>query len=331
MRKTLPTLAVLAAALAVTGVCLAGAKPGGKRITLKQKWVPGSYLQTVSTEVDQVTQFGGQEMPVKIAQEFTISVRIGKPDKAGAKKMTWEYKRVKQTMTGGGQTVSYDSAAPEKGDPNQAKVFGGMAKAKITMTVGPDGKIKKVTGMDKVWDELADKAPDFTPMNAVAMKKSMGNEMVKDMAEKPGQFFPTRPVAVGEQWVAKNDLDVPIGGNIAGKVKAEMKCELKSIEAAVGGGKRAVISMTGKLESTKPMITTVGMSKVTVRKLVTNTTGESKLNVDNPMLSEIALVQDGSMEVQWEGRTPGPLKSKFKTKMVMKVVKAPPSKNTPGK
>ena len=60
-------------------------------------------------------------------------------------------------------------------------------------------------------------------------------------------------------------------------------------------------------------------------------TGENKLNVDNPMLSEMTLVQEGSMEMQMEGRPVPAAKSKFKNKMVIRVVKAPPPKNAPGK
>ena len=320
MKKTLHRLAMLAAALAVTGVCLAGAKPGGKKITLKQKYVPGNYLQTISMEVDQVAQVGGHEIRTQITLEYTIGVRISKPDKTGAKKMTWEYKRIKQTIATHRGKMSYDSAAPKKGDRNLGKVIGPLTKAKITIIIGPDDIIKTVTGMGKVWDELAKKDPVLA-----GMRTSMGNKMVKDMAEKVGQYLPGKPVAVGEEWVNKNDLDVPM----LGKVKVEMKCKLKSIKAAAGE-KRAVISVTGKHE-----LAAIRLGGTTVRKLVITMTGENKLNVDNPMLSTTTLTQTASVEVVMPDQRPGGqfpvMEMKSKTKIVMKVVKAPPPKEKPAK
>ena len=77
-------------------------------------------------------------------------------DAQGNKKVTITYDRFKQEIKAAGQTLSYDSAKPEdEQDPMMASMLSIFKKAKVEMTLDRDNNVTEVSGLDKLWDEMA--------------------------------------------------------------------------------------------------------------------------------------------------------------------------------
>ncbi|MHC4564121.1 MAG: DUF6263 family protein, partial [Planctomycetota bacterium] len=77
----------------------------------------------------------------------------------------------------------YDSETEkDKQDPMLGAVFGPLMKVAIVITVGPDGKVRSVAGLDEMWGELKKQVPAAADV-IDQMSNSMGNEMVKELIE----------------------------------------------------------------------------------------------------------------------------------------------------
>jgi len=324
------TAAVMLIAALIPGAACLGdeaTKPPKETVLLRQTYTPGAYLQSIRMKMDQTVQMGEMQMPQKMHMQFLVDVRISKPDTAGNKKMTWKYKRIRQSVQMMGMTMTYDSAAEKPQNPAMAQALEPLLKAEIVLVIGPDNKIKSVRGMDAVWKDMASKNPAMARM-AGQMRKTMGDEMIKGMVEKFSELLPGKAVAVGDTWNAKMKMDVPVVG--ASDVMSTYK--LKRLERGPRG-RVAVLEVKSRMESKGPQKVQAGAGQVTLRKLRVETTGQTRVDVSNPLLLDSTMTQKGSMEMEMDAPPdqPGPIsfKSQFTSTITIQCKPAPKTTTAP--
>ena len=322
MKRAMCAAAALAAAWAAVLLGAGATRSAKDKVLLTQRYVPGEYVQTLKMTMDQTIQVGEQEIPQKMTMQFAIRLRIGEPEQDGSKKMTLTYERIKQDVEMLGRKMSYDSAGEGPQDPNLGRGLGPLLKAKVSMTIGPDGKVKDVAGMDAMWDALAAKDPSMARMTA-QMKRGMGDEKIKEMVEKFGDYLPDKPVAVGETWDARAEMEIPV----VGAMNMVTTCKLKDIQHKPSG-RHAVIDVTAQAKSEGGQIP--GAAQAKVRGVALDMVGRQTVNVANPMLFTSTLTQKGTMVMEFGGpaggaNAPTTAKSTFTMNMTMTCEKAPPA------
>jgi hypothetical protein len=287
------TMGVLAVAMvAITWALPAGgADAAGDKVTLKQHFTPGDYVQTVTIVTDQQMTIAGKNISGQSTQTFTMSFAIAKPDADGNKQATLAYKRIQMTTDQGGKKLAYDSAGPaDAQDANLAKAMGPLTKVKLEMTIGKDDKVTGIKGLDALWEEMAKSDPQLAPMLA-GMKQSFNDDTIKGMVEKMGELFPAKPLAVGDDWAVNTKMTVPM----MGPMDIKQQCVLKAVEQS-DAGKVAVIAYEAKIGS-KENTTTMGAGQMSVKKLDLVMTGQMHANLENPMLQTMTGQMKGTIEV----------------------------------
>jgi len=267
----------------------APAPPGAdQKIAIRPTFVPGQYVQATTVEMDQQMQTDGQQMAVKMKQAMALAFDVAKPDSAGEINATLTFKQFTQSITQGKQTVSFDSANPDQGDPQLAKVLTPLTKATIKVVIGGDGLVKRVAGLDKIWNEMSGETGPLVEQ----LKKTMGDEMIKTMLEKNSSQLPKQPLAIGGSWTAEQDMEMPV----VGKSTMQVTYVLKAIEDTPAG-KIAKVELGGNLQ-TKGKEMDMGGAKVNIKEMTFQLKGDMAMNTANILLTSSAITMDGKADME---------------------------------
>jgi len=277
----------LAAVLAVVGFAFLSFADAQE--TLKLKYPPGTYVTTMKMDMDASTTLDDQDMPgQKSSMTMVMEMTYGKPDADGKQEIAIKYTKVKQSTTAGGKEMAYDSEGPaDKQDSNLAGMFKPMLDAKIVAVLDAQGKVESVKGLDSMFDDMAKSNPASAGMTG-EMKKSMGDESIKQMFDMPRKLLPDKPVSEGDKYDAKVDITVPFLGKLA--IAYEGKIE--SIKDNV-----ATISLTGKGGNDKPTTTQMGPAKMDINKMKIDQTMQQKFDIKKGMATQQDTTQTMSMEM----------------------------------
>jgi uncharacterized protein involved in high-affinity Fe2+ transport len=324
------TPAALAAALVCAAVAAsvlnagpsgdsAASRPAGERISIKPAYVAGDYVQHINMEMHQTTLVGEREVAAKSLMAMDAAVNVSRPDAKGNRTLTWQYTRIKQSTQAGSRTMSYDSASKSPQNEDLAKAFAPMLEVKFRITVGPDKKVKAITGLDAMWEKMAQAGPQAAAMSA-AMKKQMGDTWIKGMVERSNQHLPAKPVAVGETWQSKEAMDMPM----LGKTEVVNECKLKAIRKGAAG-KEAVIGVATRMQTDKPGKIEAGPVTMTLKDMTMTMSGDTVANLANSMLSRTDMSQTGEMTMEMAGGDgeKATITTKFKIRMRMESARAP--------
>lgn len=280
---------------------VSAAQYDGPKVLLKQRYPSGSYLMTTTMNGSQSVSMEGQPQPEQqIAQRFVVIMDVGEPDAAGLRTMQMVFSQVKQDITMGPQTLSYDSQGPaDKQDPNLARALGSMTKAKISVKIGPDDKVAGASGMDEMWDDWAKATPEMAAF-ARQMKSQMGDAAIADMVSKASQTLPADPVGPGDEWEPTATFKMPM----IGELQVKQHCKLLDIEKTPAGNV-AVIQYEGTAQSSKETTSDVGGTAMKVLSVVFKQAGKMRFNVDTGMAESQVMDQDGTMAMAMPGPQEG--------------------------
>lgn len=276
----------LVALLVITGVSAAMAD--GEKVTLTPKYKPGQYLATVQMQSKQTMLVGGQEMATDMAQTMELSYDVGQPDDAGDIAVTMKFKRFAQSVKMPMGEMAFDTAKPDEGNQEMGKALLPLTKAVIKMKIGPDGKVKDVSGLSDMWDKME----SIPEANRAQMKASLGDDMIRGMMNQQTAMLPSKPIAVGESWKADQEMAVPM----LGKMKPDMTFTLKEVKDTPAG-KVATISTAGKIDAADQKVE-MGGATMSFKKMNMEIKGESSVNVDSIMESEGTSAVAGQMEME---------------------------------
>ncbi|MHC4984114.1 MAG: DUF6263 family protein [Planctomycetota bacterium] len=320
--KVVVVLALVAAAAA------AGAE---EKVLIKPKFPPGTYLTTVEMVAAQtVTERQTVKAEQHIKQLMEMKLHVTEPDEDGNKTMELTYERVKQEIKTDSRVIAYDSAGPEEEqNPQLARALSALKKAKVQITIDRDDKIVKVTGLNDLWDELAEQNELMKPL-AEKMKAQMGDAMIEKLFKQSYAMMPQQPVGVGESWKSDTELSLPF----VGEMKISFDCKLASLEEKAGS-KLASITWTATAETEEPAVVEMMGTEMTVNRVDFEQTGKAGFDVETGMVKDGVVDQAGEIDVEVptpEGESvPMSIKQKAKitttTRPYVPKEKAPPEEN----
>lgn len=214
-----------------------------EKVTLKQKFEPGTRWMTTTMNIDQTMSTGPTgAISSKIQQMMVMKMVVEKPNEQGEKTLTMTYERIVQNMSMGKMmNMSFDSAAPDdKQTSPMAQFMKPLVGSKIVVILDKDDKVKEIKGLDEMFGKIGGNAG-----MAAGMKKSFGDNAVKSMISQSQKMMPTQPVAVGESWKMKDKIEVPVIGEL------NYDIDLKLIDVSKKNGKNvATIEFSGMMTGT---------------------------------------------------------------------------------
>lgn len=216
--------------VAILVLTMAGSSFAAEKVALKNSYRPGTQVMTYSLEQGRNVPGQQQKQPMRIA--IAMELRIEKP--AAARQVIHvTYKRFKQVVESAGW--NYDSGDDRTKDSPIAQAFTPLLDKTIDVILGPDGKVKEVNGMDKIW-ETVDVDNQMAAAALQGLKQQFDKRMFSQMLNM-SDFLPKGPVAPGDAWSMNDDVNIPMLG--LGNLKTD--CRLKDIEDGM-----AMIEMSGK-------------------------------------------------------------------------------------
>ncbi|MCD6303761.1 MAG: hypothetical protein J7M21_02225, partial [Planctomycetes bacterium] len=285
-------------ALAALGAAVLGAeKPAGPKVVFKNWRKAGTYEMTTSSELSQDVVINGRALPrQRMDQTIVAHLKVSRPDSQGNRTIELTYKRFKQSAGFGPTTREFDSADPQLGqDPMTARLFKHLLKARITVVLDPEGKVKAVRGLEKLLDGLTGNDPKAAQIMAV-LKKQFEEESIKQLVGQTSVFMPAGGVCVGESWTKQSRMNLPF----VGQMTVNRHFKLKSVESTPAG-KIAKIDYKAAMSSPGGKVTRFGKTTMTFEKLEFKQAGqiEYNLNIGIPVRSRVR--QSGTMQMSGLG------------------------------
>ena len=271
-RRLLTVLIALAAIVPAAARAADKPKPGGPKVGLRVKYLPGKYLMTMTQDMKQNITAGGQEQQQTIVARMEMMMEVSKPGADGAREAKIIYKRIKQSVKMGAMSQEFDSNDPAKSDGPLAAALKPLIGAELTLTIAADGKATKVAGLDEIIDKQA-KANPAAAQRLRQTKASMSKSL-KDMVSASARTLPSKPVAPGEKWDAESPVNVPF----IGQVNVKQACTLEKVEKTAAG-QIAHLSVKGTMKSDKATTTAMGPATLTVKKLEMNYDAKTRFDV----------------------------------------------------
>ena len=263
----------------------------GEKFLFKRFYPTGQYTLTQKVNTDQVIVTGEMEMKQKISMTMVLGINVGKPNASGDREMVLQFRRVTQRTQMGEMVMAYDSNLPDEKQMPMAAVWRPLLKAKIKALISPDGKVKKFSGLNEVWDALAKQQPASAQMIG-PMKEQFGDAMVQQMIARSYEVLPTKAIGVGESWASDDKIKLPF----VGQIKVAQQFKAKAVEKTPAG-KVVVIDTTGTVKTDKPAKTTMGPAEVTILKMDMTQKGQSRYNADLGIFVGQTIRQRGTMQM----------------------------------
>ena len=220
-----------------------------------------SDVTTGNTSLTQVTRERRSVREVRASGEIVLNVAT---------------EHVECESIGSTGVLSYDSAL----DATPQDLFGRMLEALVgtsyDVVLTPDGEVKHVEGMERVYAEVAKATEEEQAKGQVVrrlLRKAYSNEATARVQRQSLIAFPAHGLGIGDHWTRTFEFALPIGGSIAG----ETRYELVRLEEH-DGRRIAIIAMRGELRNP----TSVENTSFDIRS--SKVSGEMRFDVDRGVL-----------------------------------------------
>ena len=182
---------------------------------LKVKWQTGKVYDMVM-DLKQSTDINVPDHPahteLKLSQELHYSP-LADPD-SGGQKVEVKFENQKIDVIQNGQDVlNYDSSANTPIQPNSpvapvAAAMHAMVDVPLDYTVGTDGTVQKIDGLDTLTNRIAAAVPN--QQQRLALSQLFDQETLKQYCSF-SQSLPDHPVDVGDSWSSSRDINSQAG------------------------------------------------------------------------------------------------------------------------
>jgi Family of unknown function (DUF6263) len=256
MRSTTSFIAACAVAVGF----LAGPPVAALRQDAKftYQWKKGAAIKyrVVQQSTTTISGLPGGMGDLTIDQSTTQTLSSVVEDVAadGAATLRQTVEAIKAEINSPMMAMSYDSAAPNAstGATIFKDVFSQLIGQPYTLTMAPNGEVKKVAGLSELADKLF---KNITPDPATAgmldgLKANLNDDAMRNMFTQSFAQFPDKPIKVGDTW----DLQATSSNPMLGTLITFVKSTLKSIDAEAGGRTaRVAVILSVKRDASKPV------------------------------------------------------------------------------
>jgi hypothetical protein len=285
-------MALTAAALLLSAGC--------EKVEIRRQLAPGQYLSTIDTKMHQtITPEGAPDeaMEQRMDQQMTMRMDAGEPDAEGRQTLRISFDSFKQTVHAGGQTMTYDSDSSEDAPPGPiARQLAPLLDVNIEVTVGPDGQALFARGLDAMWDRMAETNPEAAPMFQ-EMKKSLGDDTVRQMVKSQQGMNPPAAVAVGDAWKPEAMMNLPV----IGQTRVMYDCTVVRI-AEEPCGKVVHVAISGSIRQAEDEEPVEGPGGIHIRDLDMTQAGTFELIADTGLTRRTSIDQHATFELSAPGR-----------------------------
>lgn len=189
---------------------------GQKKVRLNLALKPGSSFQMIN-KVHQDMEIGimGMNQETSNTLETDFLYEVSEKDAAGniALIATYENFRVKNKSMQG--EFTYDSQDEASSSPNLVDTYGAMLGKQFNVIISPAGEIVRVSGMDRIIDDMLDQqsALDETVREQMktGLKQQLGDHALKDQLASTFDIYPDKKVRPGDTWNKQWATDYGMG------------------------------------------------------------------------------------------------------------------------
>lgn len=123
------------------------------------------------------------------------------------------YDSVTVDQEGAGNPVHYNSVGASQDVPPLAAGYAAMLDQSFTLTLGPDGRLRRIAGVDSMLHNIIEKVarsnPSARSMIEYGVTSLLNEKSLTETMERSLAVYPDRPVSVGDTW--SNVVSVTIG------------------------------------------------------------------------------------------------------------------------
>jgi uncharacterized protein (TIGR03066 family) len=245
----------------VTAAC-GPAFADGDKIKIKRFFSPGQYELRMSQHQEGTTTAKGNAQASVSDSKYTWLLSVAKPDDQGEKKVSMRLEKLQLTENSNGKQMSFDSAAADDNqDPDAVFVFRPLMDAQVQMTLDSDDTVVDVSGLDKYWADMEQKANTRAQKILVFQARLDISDKSLEMIYRRHEAIMPRgdAMSVGDTWKSGARIEMPL----IGEIKARYDCKL----AESSNADKAIIESTGHYETTNPKETSLQGMQVTVNSM----------------------------------------------------------------
>ena len=210
--------------------------PTGKKIALRMNYTQGQAFDfTMGMDMTMNIKAQGQKVKANMGMTMVMGMDVKdvSPDGIGTVDVT--YRTIKFSVTGGPQTVSYDSTQGSKGD-QLSRALGALIDKTLTLQLDPKGKVISVKGGDAIVQAMRDSGDAAM---ADQMKSQFSDEAMEQMFGQIAGALPPNPVDNGDSWNQSF--------NMSGQQPMKVDARYKLLDHGAG---KSSIGVSGKMKST---------------------------------------------------------------------------------
>lgn len=210
-----------------------------KKYSLKLNLQQGvTYHQVSNVQTDMTQSFNGKDINILMQVEGNTSFKV-LAKQADNYSLEAKMVNLKLTMKLGGREMVFSS---ENTNANDAfsKIFKEIVNKPFKVTMNNYGKISKINGLSKMWDDIINK---FSHMNEQQkqqiiqqINQTYGEKAFKGNFEMATAIFPQHSVKIGDSWKIDNDLQT----GISAKMSTEYKLSEINANTATFTGESAI-------------------------------------------------------------------------------------------
>ena len=310
--------------LLTAAVAVAAAPAFAQPVALKYKWTQGEVLTYRMVVRTTSNMSGGPQgngtVDQTMSQTLKVSVSTIAPD--GTPILRESIEAVSVEVTGPMGKLAYDSRTPPAADADprlvsMSKTFGALVGEALSVTMAPNGAIRRIDGMQRIVDKLMKDLPRDPMAGGMAqnIKQMLSEDTLRASLEQSFSRMPDAPVKPGDTWTAEQT----IGADAVGKITGTSTFTLKSIE---GAGDNAVAHIAVTLALKQQDVPASGAS---MSMKLGNAKGDGELvfNIASGRIERNTMRTDMPASITMRGQDGAPMtmQNNTKTTMTMELVK----------
>lgn len=268
------------------------------------------YTQNFKISIDLDQELMGQEVESFITMNMVYSNKVV-DFKNGEYTIASKFEEINMEMKNDMMNFSMSSEKIDESNPMNAmmsRAMRGMKKSTLTMIMDEYGKIKEITGFDKMMENAFADNPDLSPEIQAQIKaqlaQSINEEALKTQMSYTSQFYKKEEMKVGDTWnveTPKTDL-VPFNMNTEYTLKeitdetviVTGKSKMENVESVVTEGlemtAEGVMDIELTINRSTGWVKTALITQDITTLTITNVNGE-KMEMPMHMVSKIEITE----------------------------------------
>jgi hypothetical protein len=168
-----------------------------------------TFYQEMKTTTKQTMKVMNSDVQQNQEQTFYFSWTPESQDKDGNWVIKQKIEGVKMSIDIGGSKIEYDSTKEAGATANPlSDFFKQLVGSEFKLTIGPDMKVKDISGRNEFVKKLAAANPQMEPL----LNQILSDQALKEMADPTFAAVPNKEVKKGESWTKESKLEMgPIG------------------------------------------------------------------------------------------------------------------------